>query len=71
MKRTILSLLIVLLATIPLYADEQPAITYDLAADTFADMLELLDQAVYLATAAGVAGTIQDIKKYIRDHQRR
>jgi len=66
MKRTILSLLIVLLAAIPLLADSQPAITYDLAADTFADMLELLDQAIYLATNAVLADTKSEIKTYVQ-----
>ena len=66
MKRTILSLLIVLLAAIPLCADDRPTITYDLAADTFAEMLELLDQAIYLATSAVLADTKSEIKVYVQ-----
>lgn len=64
MKRLILTVLIVIVVATPLTADQAPAITYDLAAATFAEMLELLDQAVYLVTGAGAAGTVPDIKKY-------
>jgi len=53
MKRMTIFMFILALAGMTGIAQEtEPAITYDLAAETFAEMIILLDQAIYLTTTA-------------------
>jgi hypothetical protein len=66
MKRWILCGLIVILVAIPLLADDQPAITYELASQTFAEMLDLLDGAIQLTAAAIMTADSVATKDYVQ-----
>jgi len=69
MKRTIVLLMILAVASIATVAQtDDAAISYDLAAESFAEMLDVLDQAIYLVATAAAGGTGQFMRGELQEY---
>ena len=69
MKRIIVLLMIIAVVSVAATAQtDDSAITYDLAAESFAEMLTVLDQAIYLVATAASGGTGQFMRGELQEY---